>query len=72
MTFGKTIFWSVLNVAGAFAILAPAQAVPVVPNFTQETDDEPYRDDIKDNRDHKFNGLFNWLSIFRNRIWRNR
>ena len=35
MTFGKTIFWSVLNVAGAFAILAPAQAVPVVPNFTQ-------------------------------------
>ena len=35
MTFGKTIFWSALNVAGAFAILAPAQAVPVVPNFTQ-------------------------------------
>ena len=35
MTFGKTIFWSVLSVAGAFAILAPAQAVPVVPNFTQ-------------------------------------
>jgi hypothetical protein len=35
MTFGKTILWSVLSVAGAFAILAPAQAVPVVPNFTQ-------------------------------------
>ncbi len=35
MTFGKTIFWSALNVAGAFVILAPAQAVPVVPNFTQ-------------------------------------
>ena len=35
MTFGKTIFWSALNVAGVFAILAPVQAVPVVPNFTQ-------------------------------------
>ena len=33
--FGKTILWSVLNVVGAFATLAPAQAVPVVPNFTQ-------------------------------------
>ena len=33
--FGKTILWSVLSVAGASAILAPAQAVPVVPNFTQ-------------------------------------
>ena len=32
---GKTIFWSVLSAVGAFAILAPAQAVPVVPNFTQ-------------------------------------
>ena len=35
MTFGKTILWSALNVAGVFVILAPAQAVPVVPNFTQ-------------------------------------
>ena len=35
MTFGKTIFWSVLSVVGVSAILAPAQAVPVVPNFTQ-------------------------------------
>ena len=35
MTFGKTIFWSALNVAGAFVILAPARAVPVVPTFTQ-------------------------------------
>ena len=35
MTFGKTILWSVLTVVGASAILAPAQAVPVVPNFTQ-------------------------------------
>ena len=35
MTFGKTIFWSVLSVVGASVILAPAQAVPVVPNFTQ-------------------------------------
>ena len=35
MTFGKTIFWSALSVAGVFVILAPAQAVPVVPNFTQ-------------------------------------
>ena len=33
--FGKTISWCVLNVAGAFVILAPAQAVPVVPNFQQ-------------------------------------
>ena len=33
--FGKTIRWSVLFVVGAFATLAPAQAVPVVPNFTQ-------------------------------------
>jgi len=29
------IHWSVLTVVGASAILAPAQAVPVVPNFTQ-------------------------------------
>ena len=35
MTFGKTILWSALVVVGASAILAPAQAVPVVPNFTQ-------------------------------------
>ena len=35
MTFGKTLLWSVLTVVGASAILAPAQAVPVVPNFTQ-------------------------------------
>ena len=34
-SFGKTIFWSALSVVGAFAILAPAQGVPVVPNFTQ-------------------------------------
>ena len=33
--FGKTIRWSALVVVGASAILAPAQAVPVVPNFTQ-------------------------------------
>ena len=33
--FGRTISWSVLSVVGAFATLAPAQAVPVVPNFTQ-------------------------------------
>ena len=35
MTFGKTTLWSVLSVVGAFVTLAPAQAVPVVPNFTQ-------------------------------------
>ena len=35
MTFGKTIFWYALSVVGASVILAPAQAVPVVPNFTQ-------------------------------------
>ena len=32
---GKTILWSVLSVVGVSAILAPAQAVPVVPNFQQ-------------------------------------
>ena len=35
MTFGKIKFWYVKFVVGASAILAPAQAVPVVPNFTQ-------------------------------------
>ena len=33
--FGSIIYWSVLSAVGAFATLAPAQAVPVVPNFTQ-------------------------------------
>ena len=33
--FGKTIFWSVISVVGASVTLAPALAVPVVPNFTQ-------------------------------------
>ena len=33
--FGKTIRWFVLSAAGAFVTLAPAQAVPVVPNFSQ-------------------------------------
>ncbi len=33
--FGKTILWSALVVVGASAILVPAQAVPVVPNFQQ-------------------------------------
>ena len=33
--FGRTISWFVLSAVGAFATLAPAQAVPVVPNFTQ-------------------------------------
>ena len=32
---GKTILWSVLSVVGASVTLAPALAVPVVPNFTQ-------------------------------------
>ena len=35
MTSGKTILWCVLSVVGVSAILAPAQAVPVVPNFQQ-------------------------------------
>ena len=35
MTFGKTILWSVLSVVGVSVTLAPALAVPVVPNFTQ-------------------------------------
>ena len=33
--FGKTIFWCVMSVVGVSATLVPAQAVPVVPNFTQ-------------------------------------
>jgi hypothetical protein len=33
--FGKTILWSVISVVGASVTLAPAMAVPVVPNFTQ-------------------------------------
>ena len=32
---GKTILWSVMSAVGVSVILAPAQAVPVVPNFTQ-------------------------------------
>ena len=35
MTSGRTIFWYVMSAVGASVILAPAQAVPVVPNFTQ-------------------------------------
>ena len=30
-----TILWCVLSAVGVSAILAPAQAVPVVPNFSQ-------------------------------------
>ena len=30
-----TILWCALSAVGAFVILAPAQAVPVVPNFSQ-------------------------------------
>ena len=33
--FGKTISWSVMSVVGVSVTLAPALAVPVVPNFTQ-------------------------------------
>ena len=33
--FGRTISWCVLSVVGACVTLAPAQPVPVVPNFTQ-------------------------------------
>jgi len=33
--FGKTISWCVLSAVGACVTLAPVQAVPVVPNFTQ-------------------------------------
>ena len=35
MNSGKTILWSVLSVVGVSVTLAPAMAVPVVPNFTQ-------------------------------------
>ena len=47
--FGKTISWCVLSVAGACVTLAPVQAVPVVPNFTQLTNDEPHRDNQQSN-----------------------
>ena len=50
MTFGRTTFWFVMSVVGASVILAPVQAVPVVPNFTQELDDESHRDDTENNR----------------------
>ena len=33
--FGKTILWSVMSVVGVSVTLAPARAVPVVPNFSQ-------------------------------------
>tara|TARA_B100002019_G_scaffold89626_1_gene77503 strand:+ start:1454 stop:1948 length:495 start_codon:yes stop_codon:yes gene_type:complete len=33
--FGTTIYWFAMSAAGVFVTLAPAQAVPVVPNFTQ-------------------------------------
>ncbi|AHB80600.1 hypothetical protein S-MbCM7_186 [Synechococcus phage ACG-2014h] len=33
--FGKTILWSVMSVVGVSVTLAPALAVPVIPNFTQ-------------------------------------
>ena len=66
MTFGKTILWSALSVVGVSAILAPAQAVPVVPNFTQGLNDEPHGDDLKGNRNNQFNGLQYWISIFSN------
>ena len=45
--FGTTIYWFAKSAAGVFVTLAPAQAVPVVPNFTQETNDEPHGDNIK-------------------------
>ena len=64
MNSGKTILWSVLSVAVASVIPAAALAVPVVPNFTQETNDEPHRDDKYNNRNYKFNGLFDWISVF--------
>ena len=35
MTSGKIKSYIVLSAAGAFVTLAPAQAVPVVPNFTR-------------------------------------
>ena len=48
----KKIFWNddllvCKAVVGVFVTLAPAQAVPVVPNFTQETNDDSHRDNIK-------------------------
>ena len=58
--FGKTILWSVLSVVGASAILAPAQAVPCGPKLHAKPMTKPHGDDIKDNRDHQFDGLFNY------------
>ena len=67
--FGKTIRWFVLSAAGAFVTLAPAQAVPVVPNFT-ETNDEHDNHEIDNKRGDKLHGLQHWISIQRFRKWR--
>ena len=46
MTHSGKMKWSIAtSVVAILSLSATAQAVPVVPNFTQETDDEPYRDD---------------------------
>ena len=49
MTFGKTT-WSIATSAVVILLSgATAQAVPVVPNFTQETNDEATRRDNSEN-----------------------
>ena len=67
----NTIIWSVLSVAAA-SVIPAALAVPVVPNFTQGPNDEPYRDNTEDHRNNKQHGLFHWLSVLGNGFWRNR
>ena len=49
MTFGKTT-WSIATSAVVILLSgATAQAVPVVPNFTQETNDEAHGDNSENN-----------------------
>ena len=47
MTSGKTIIYIVMSAVGVSLIPAAALAVPVVPNFTQGSNDESHRDNIE-------------------------
>ena len=37
---------------------------PRGPKFHTGLNDEPHRDNKYDNRNYKFNGLFDWISVF--------
>ena len=52
MTISGSTYWNIATSAVVILLTgATAQAVPVVPNFTQETNDEPHRDNTNNNRD---------------------